>query len=64
MWGEKSNYKIGKCHFLVKKRIALDHLISKDGIKVDKAKNHLIVNFPTSTCVKQVRYFLGYVGLS
>ena len=27
-----------KCHFMVKKEIALGHIISKDGIEVDKAK--------------------------
>ena len=51
-----------KCHFMVRKGIALDHIISKDGIEVDKAKTDLIVNLPPSTCVKEVRSFLGHAG--
>ena len=33
-----------KCHFMVKKRIILGHVISNDGIEVDKAKINLIAN--------------------
>jgi len=45
--GEKSlplNCK--KCHFMVKKVIVLGHVISYDGIEVDKAKIDLIANIP------------------
>ena len=51
-----------KCHFIVKKGGVLGHIISKDGIKVDKAKINLIVNLPPPTCVKDMRSFLGHVG--
>jgi len=51
-----------KCHFMVEKGIALDHIISRDGIEVDKAKTDLIVNLPPPTCMKEVRSFLGYAG--
>jgi len=51
-----------KCHFMVKKGIGLGHIISRDGIEVDKAKTDLIVNLPPPTCVKEVRSFLGHVG--
>ena len=51
-----------KCHFMVGKGIVLGHVISKDGIEVDKAKTNLIVNLPPPTCVKEVRSFLGHVG--
>jgi len=51
-----------KRHFMVRKGIVLCHVISKDGIKVDKAKTDLIVNLPP-TCVKEVRSFLGRAGL-
>ena len=45
---------------MVKKEIVLGPIISRDGIEVDKDKADLIVNLPTSTCVKEVRSFLGY----
>ena len=41
---------------MVKKGIALGHVISKDGIEVDKAKTDLIVNLPPPTCVREVRF--------
>jgi len=47
---------------MVKKGIALGHIISKDGNKVDKAKTDLIVNLPPPTCVKEVRSFLGHLA--
>jgi len=51
-----------KCHFMVKKSMALGHIISRDRIEVDKAKTDLIINVPPSTCVKEVRSFLGHAG--
>ena len=39
-----------KCHFMVKKGIVLGHIISRDGIEVDKAKTDLIVNLPPPMC--------------
>ena len=47
-----------KCHSMVKKGIILGHVISSDGIEVDKAKIDLIANLPPLTCVKDVRSFL------
>ena len=47
---------------MVKKRIVLGHIISRDGVKVDKAKTYLIVNLPTPTCVKEVRSLLGVLS--
>ena len=35
-----------KCHFMVQRGIVLGHIISKDGIQVDKAKVDLISNLP------------------
>ncbi|KAL6337752.1 hypothetical protein AAG906_037346 [Vitis piasezkii] len=43
-------------------RIVLGHIISKQGIKVDKAKVELIVKLPSPTNVKGVRQFLGHAG--
>jgi len=47
---------------MVNKGIVLGHIISQDGIKVDKAKTDLIVNLSPPTCVKEVRSFLGHAG--
>ncbi|RVW73656.1 Retrovirus-related Pol polyprotein from transposon 17.6 [Vitis vinifera] len=51
-----------KCHFMVQQGIVLRHIISKEGIEVDKAKVELIVKLPSPTNVKGVRQFLGHVG--
>ena len=51
-----------KCHFMVHQGIVLGHIISKQGIEVDKAKVELIVKLPSSTNVKGVRQFLGHAG--
>ncbi|ROV57823.1 RNA-directed DNA polymerase [Limosilactobacillus reuteri] len=50
-----------KCHFMVKSSIVLGHVISKEGIKVDRAKVDLIDNLPAPQSVKDVRSFLGHV---
>jgi len=47
---------------MMKRGIVLGHVISSDGIEVDKAKIDLITNFSPPTCVKDVRYFLRHVG--
>nr|GEW50479.1 reverse transcriptase domain-containing protein [Tanacetum cinerariifolium] len=54
-WREKS-------HFMVKEGIVLGHKISKNGIKVDKAKVDVIAKLPHTTTVKGIRSFLGYAG--
>nr|GEW15715.1 hypothetical protein [Tanacetum cinerariifolium] len=41
-----------KCHFMVKESIVLGHKISKEGIKVDKAKVDVITKLPHPTTVK------------
>ena len=51
-----------KCHFMVNKGIVLGHIISKKGIKVNKAKIELISKLPSPTNVKIVRQFLGHAG--
>jgi hypothetical protein len=43
-----------KCHFMVKQGIVLGHVISHQGIKVDKAKVDLIFNLPPPRTVKEV----------
>ena len=49
-----------KCHFMVTQGIVLGHIVSKDGIEVDKAKVELISNLPTPKCVRDIRSFLGH----
>jgi len=51
-----------KCHFMVKKGIVLGHIISDNGIEVDKGKVDLIFNLPPPRTVKEIRSFLGHVG--
>ena len=51
-----------KCHFMVTQGIVLGHIVSREGIKVDKAKVELISNLPTPKCVKDIRSFLGHEG--
>ena len=51
-----------KCHFMVTQGIVLGHIVSKDGIEVDKAKVELISNLPIPKCVRDIRSFLGHAG--
>nr|GEY01033.1 reverse transcriptase domain-containing protein [Tanacetum cinerariifolium] len=47
-----------KSHFMVKEGIVLGHKISKEGIKVDKAKVDVITKLPHPTTVKGIQSFL------
>nr|GEU73335.1 reverse transcriptase domain-containing protein [Tanacetum cinerariifolium] len=51
-----------KSHFMVKEGIVLGHKISKNEIKVDKAKVDVITKLPHPTTIKGIRSFLGYAG--
>ena len=51
-----------KCHFMVSSGIVLGHIVSENGIEVDKAKVELIAKLPTPKTVKDVRSFLGHAG--
>jgi len=46
-----------KYHFMLKKDIVLGHVVSHDGIEVDKAKYGLIANLSPPTCMKDIRSF-------
>nr|GFA80512.1 reverse transcriptase domain-containing protein [Tanacetum cinerariifolium] len=50
-----------KSHFMVKEGIVLGHKISKQGIKVDKAKVNVITKLPHPTTIKGIRSFLECV---
>ena len=47
---------------MVQQGIVLGHIISKEGIEVDKEKVELIMKLPSPTNVKGVRQFLGHAG--
>jgi hypothetical protein len=47
---------------MVREGIVLGHLISKRGIKVDKAKIEVIKQLPPPINVKGIRSFLGHAG--
>ncbi|XP_068323218.1 uncharacterized protein, partial [Pyrus communis] len=51
-----------KCQFMVKQGIVLGHVISSQGMEVDKAKIDIITNMAAPTTVKGVRSFLGHAG--
>jgi hypothetical protein len=51
-----------KCHFMVKQGIVLWHVISHQGIEVDKAKVDLIFNLPPPHMVKEICSFLGHAS--
>jgi hypothetical protein len=51
-----------KCHFMVQQGNVLGHVISHQGIEVDKGKVDLISNLPPPRMVKEVPSFLGHAG--
>ncbi|CAN6583757.1 unnamed protein product [Malus baccata var. baccata] len=51
-----------KCHFMVKQGIVLGHIVSENGIEVDKSKIDLVRHLPSPTSVREVRSFLGHAG--
>ncbi|OMO61184.1 reverse transcriptase [Corchorus capsularis] len=51
-----------KGHFMVEQGIVLGHVVSKEGMQVDKAKVDVVQNLPYPTCVKDIRSFLGHAG--
>ena len=59
---EEPRVKLGKVSLHVTQGIVLGHIVSKNGIEVDKAKVELISNLPTPKCVRDIRSFLGHAG--
>ena len=51
-----------KCHFMVTQGIVLGHIVSREGIEVDKAKVELISNLLTPKSVKDILSILGHAG--
>ncbi|CAM8978452.1 unnamed protein product [Rhodiola kirilowii] len=54
------NYE--KCHFMVTHGTVLGHVISQEGIEVDKAKIDLIMTLPYPSTVRDIQSFLGHAG--
>ena len=48
-----------KCHFMVRERIVLGHLVCERGIEIDKAKTEVIEQLPTPVNIKGIRSFLA-----
>ena len=48
---------------MVKQGIVLGHIISKNGIEVNKSKIDLVRHLPSPTSVREVHSFLGHAGL-
>ena len=46
-----------KCHFMVTKGVVLGHIVSENGIEVDKAKIEVIEKLPPPTTVKRNKEF-------
>ncbi|CAM9000014.1 unnamed protein product [Rhodiola kirilowii] len=54
------NYE--KCHFMVTHGVVLGHIVSKEGVEVDKAKIDVIMTLPYPSTVRDIKYFLGHAG--
>ncbi|CAM9000219.1 unnamed protein product [Rhodiola kirilowii] len=54
------NYE--KCHFMVTHGIVLGHVVSREGLQVDKAKIDLIMSLPYPSDQRGVKSFLGHAG--
>jgi len=54
--------KFSKCEFWLKKVPFLGHVLSKEGISVDRAKVQEVLDWKVPTSVHEVRSFLGLAG--
>ncbi|CAM8910621.1 unnamed protein product [Rhodiola kirilowii] len=54
------NYE--KCHFMVTHGIVLGHIVSQEGMEVDKAKIDMIMTLPYPSTVRDIQSFLGHAG--
>ncbi|CAM8908355.1 unnamed protein product [Rhodiola kirilowii] len=52
------NYE--KCHFMVTHGVVLGHIVSKEGVEVDKAKIDVIKTLPYPSTVRDIKSFLGH----
>ncbi|CAM8953807.1 unnamed protein product [Rhodiola kirilowii] len=54
------NYE--KCHFMVTHGVVLGHVVSTEGMEVDKAKIDVIMTLPYPSTVRDIKSFLGHAG--
>ena len=47
---------------MVEQGIVLGHIVSSEGIEIDKSKIDLVRSLPLPTSVREVRSFLGHAG--
>ena len=61
---EQVNLKLkpSKCHLLQKSVIFLGHWITQEGITADPEKIRVVADWPTPTCVKEIRSFTGFAS--
>ncbi|CAN6725584.1 unnamed protein product [Malus baccata var. baccata] len=52
-----------KCNFIVSHGLVLAHILSENGIEVDKSKVELVSSLPLPTTVREVRSFLRHTAL-
>ena len=53
-----------KCHFMVREGIVLGHLVSEQGIEVDRAKIEVIEQLPPLVNIRGIHSFLGHVSFT
>ena len=51
-----------KCHFMVRQSVVLGHVISNEGIIIDKFKIDAIASLPYPTYVREVHSCFGHAG--
>ena len=59
---EEFGLELGAMSFYLKKCIILGHIISIEGIEVNKANVDLIFNLPSSKTIRELRSFLGHAS--
>ena len=47
---------------MVTQWIVLGHIVSREGMQVDRAKIELIASLPSPKTLKDIRSFLGHAG--